>query len=87
MNPNPFSDTITFLMQPGLTTAIFWVLLVASAAIAGATVAVAAAAGLALPATREAGRSLADIACWAARTGAAAAVVGAAALSRAARRA
>ena len=34
MNPNPFSDTITFLVQPGLTTAIFWVLLVASAAIA-----------------------------------------------------
>src|SRR5271166_5003403 len=34
MNPNPFSDTITFLVQPSLTTAIFWVLLVASAAIA-----------------------------------------------------
>ena len=34
MNPNPFSDTITFLVQPALTTAIFWVLLVASAAIA-----------------------------------------------------
>jgi len=32
MNPNPFSDTITFLMQPGLTTAVFWVLLAASAA-------------------------------------------------------
>jgi len=34
MNPNPFSDTIIFLVQPGWTTAIFWVLLVASAAIA-----------------------------------------------------
>jgi uncharacterized membrane protein YphA (DoxX/SURF4 family) len=34
MNPDPFSDTITFLVQPGLTTAIFWVLLVASAATA-----------------------------------------------------
>ena len=34
MNPNPFSDTITFLVQPRLTTAIFWVLLVAGAAIA-----------------------------------------------------
>lgn len=27
MNPNPFSDTITFLVQPRLTTAILWVLL------------------------------------------------------------
>ena len=34
MNPNPFSDTIMFLVQPCWTTAIFWVLLVASAAIA-----------------------------------------------------
>jgi uncharacterized membrane protein YphA (DoxX/SURF4 family) len=34
MNPDPFSDTITFLVQPGLTTAIFWVLLVAGLAIA-----------------------------------------------------
>jgi len=34
MNPNPFSDMIMFLVQPGWTTSIFWVLLVASAAIA-----------------------------------------------------
>ena len=34
MNPDPFSDTITFLLQPGLTTAIFWLLLIASTAIA-----------------------------------------------------
>jgi len=34
MNPNPISDTIAFLLQPGLTTAIFWLLLIASAAIA-----------------------------------------------------
>lgn len=33
MNPNPFSDTIIFLVQPGLTTAIFWALLVASGAV------------------------------------------------------
>jgi hypothetical protein len=35
MNPNPFSDTIVFLLQPGWTTAMFWLLLVASIAIAG----------------------------------------------------
>jgi hypothetical protein len=34
MNPNPLSDTIAFLLQPGWTTAIFWLLLVASIAIA-----------------------------------------------------
>jgi hypothetical protein len=34
MNPNPLSDTIAFLLQPGWTTAIFWLLLVASTAIA-----------------------------------------------------
>jgi uncharacterized membrane protein YphA (DoxX/SURF4 family) len=33
MNPNPFSDTIAFLLQPGWTTAIFWLLLLASAGI------------------------------------------------------
>ena len=34
MNPNPLSDPIAFLLQPGRTTAIFWLLLVASIAIA-----------------------------------------------------
>ena len=34
MNPNPLSDTIAFLLQPGWTTAVFWLLLVASIAIA-----------------------------------------------------
>src|SRR6516164_7689459 len=34
MNPNPLSDTIAFLFQPLWTTAIFWLLLVASIAIA-----------------------------------------------------
>jgi hypothetical protein len=34
MNPNPFTDTFMFLVQPGWTTAIFWLLLLASAAIA-----------------------------------------------------
>jgi hypothetical protein len=34
MNPDPFSDTITFLLQPGLTTAIFWLLLIASTGVA-----------------------------------------------------
>jgi uncharacterized membrane protein YphA (DoxX/SURF4 family) len=34
MNPNPLSDTIAFVLQPGWTTAIFWLLLVASIAIA-----------------------------------------------------
>jgi uncharacterized membrane protein YphA (DoxX/SURF4 family) len=35
MNPNPFTDTFMFLVQPGWTTAIFWLLLLSSAAIAG----------------------------------------------------
>ena len=34
MNPDPFSDTIRFLLQPAWTTAILWLLLAASAAIA-----------------------------------------------------
>jgi len=34
MNPNPFSDTLVFLLQRGWTTPIFWLLLVASAGIA-----------------------------------------------------
>ena len=34
MNRDPFSDTIAFLLQPGLTTAIFWLLLIASTGIA-----------------------------------------------------
>ena len=34
MNPNPFSDTLTFLLQPGWPTPIFWLLLIASAGIA-----------------------------------------------------
>ena len=34
MNPDPFSDTIAFLLQPGWTTAIFWSLMLASIAIA-----------------------------------------------------
>ena len=34
MNPNPFSDTLAFLLQPGWTTAIFWLLLIASTSIA-----------------------------------------------------
>ena len=34
MNPNPFSDTLMFLFQPGWTTAIFWLLLIASLGIA-----------------------------------------------------
>ena len=34
MNPNPISDTVTFLLQPGWTTAIFWLLLLGSIAIA-----------------------------------------------------
>jgi uncharacterized membrane protein YphA (DoxX/SURF4 family) len=35
MNPNPFSDALTFLVQPGWTTGIFWLLLIASTGIAG----------------------------------------------------
>jgi len=34
MNPNPFYDTIMFLLQPALTTVIFWLLLLGSTAIA-----------------------------------------------------
>jgi hypothetical protein len=34
MNPDPFSDTIRFLLQPAWTTAILWLLLAASTAIA-----------------------------------------------------
>jgi uncharacterized membrane protein YphA (DoxX/SURF4 family) len=34
MNLNPLSDAIAFLLQPGWTTAIFWLLLVASVVIA-----------------------------------------------------
>jgi uncharacterized membrane protein YphA (DoxX/SURF4 family) len=34
VNPNPFSDTIAFLLQPGWTTAVFWLLLLASAGVA-----------------------------------------------------
>ena len=35
MNPNPLSDVTAFLLQPNWMTAIFWLLLIASAAIAG----------------------------------------------------
>ena len=34
MNPNPFYDTAAFLVQPAWTTAIFWLLLLGSIAIA-----------------------------------------------------
>src|SRR4051794_1478389 len=34
MNPNPFLDTYNFVTQPGWTSVIFWLLLIASAAIA-----------------------------------------------------
>ena len=34
MNPNPFYDTAAFLVQPAWTTAIFWMLLLGSIAIA-----------------------------------------------------
>ena len=34
MNHNPISDTVQFLLQPGWTTAIFWLLLVGSIAVA-----------------------------------------------------
>ena len=34
MNPNPFYDTIMFLVQPAWTTAMFWLLLLGSTAIA-----------------------------------------------------
>lgn len=35
MNPNPFSDALTFLVQPGWITGMFWLLLIASTGIAG----------------------------------------------------
>ena len=34
MNPNPLSDTLVFLLQPGWPTPIFWLFLIASAGIA-----------------------------------------------------
>ena len=34
MNPNPLSDVITFLLQPAWTTGIFWLLTIASLAVA-----------------------------------------------------
>ena len=34
MNHNPISDAVRFLLQPGWTTAIFWLLLLGSIAIA-----------------------------------------------------
>jgi uncharacterized membrane protein YphA (DoxX/SURF4 family) len=34
MNPNPLSDVIRFLTEPRATTAVFWLLLIASVAIA-----------------------------------------------------
>ena len=34
MNPDPISDTLRFLVQPGWTTGIFWLLLLGSIAIA-----------------------------------------------------
>ncbi len=34
MNPNPFSDVIVFLLRPAWTTGIFWLLMLASIAIA-----------------------------------------------------
>jgi len=39
MNPNPLSDVARFLAQPAWTTAVFWLLLVASVAIAAYAVA------------------------------------------------
>src|ERR1700731_3211502 len=35
MNPNPFSDIVAFVTDPVWTTAVFWLLLIASVAIAG----------------------------------------------------
>jgi uncharacterized membrane protein YphA (DoxX/SURF4 family) len=34
MNPNPFTDVLNFMLQPVWTTGVFWLLLLASAAIA-----------------------------------------------------
>jgi uncharacterized membrane protein YphA (DoxX/SURF4 family) len=39
MNPNPAADVIGFLTQPGWLTVVFWLLLVASIAIAGFAIA------------------------------------------------
>ncbi|MGH7031986.1 MAG: hypothetical protein ACREEZ_16350, partial [Stellaceae bacterium] len=35
MNPNPVADVGQFLTQPGWTTAVFWLLIIASIVIAG----------------------------------------------------
>lgn len=35
MKPDPFSDALAFLLQPGRTTPVFWLLLLASVAVAG----------------------------------------------------
>lgn len=35
MNPNPVADVIAFLTEPKWTTAVFWLLIIASAVIAG----------------------------------------------------
>ena len=32
MNPNPFSDALAFLLQPGWPTPIFWLLLIVAPA-------------------------------------------------------
>ena len=34
MNHNPISDVVQFLLQPGWTTVVFWLLLLGSIAIA-----------------------------------------------------
>ncbi len=34
MNPNPISDVVAFLLQPAWTTAIFWLLVLASIIVA-----------------------------------------------------
>ena len=34
MNPNPFSDVVTFVTEPAWTTAVFWLLMIASVGIA-----------------------------------------------------
>ena len=34
MSPNPISDVISFLLQPGWTTVVYWLLAYASVAIA-----------------------------------------------------
>ena len=35
MKPNPVSDALAFLLQPGWTTPVFWLLLLANIAVAG----------------------------------------------------